>query len=85
MYNETVIYIIQQPHQLEWETVMQLDATTEQNADLDPEWLALRTTLHVVYAGTINQTLTSTIVAKVPALIRQWAAELLKKADRFLH
>ena len=26
----------------------QLDATTKQNANLDPEWLELRTTLHVV-------------------------------------
>ena len=56
----------------------QLDATTEQNADLDPKWLELRTTLHIVYART-KQTLASTIVAKVLAWICQWAAELLKK------
>ena len=60
----------------------QLDATTEQNADLNPEWLELRTTVHVVqgYARRTKQTLASTILfAKVLAWIRQWAAELLKK------
>ena len=59
---ETVIYIIQQPHQL--------DATTEQNADLDPELLELKTTSHVVYART-KQTLASIIVTKALAWVRQ--------------
>ena len=52
----------------------QLDATTEQNADLDPEWHELRTTLHVVYGARRDKqmnnlgtkhTLASTIVAIV--------------------
>ena len=82
VFCEAVVCIIQQACQLEWETVS-LDATTEQNADLDPEWLELRTTLHVVrgYARrTKKQTLASTIVAKVLVWIRQWAAELPKKS-----
>ena len=54
----------------------QLDATTEQKCRPGP-WM--RTTLHVVYGARTKQTLASTIVTKVPAWIRQWAAELLKK------
>ena len=57
----------------------QLDATTEQNVDLDPEWLELRTTLHVLYARRTKEHLPSTIVTKFPAWICQRAAELLKK------
>ena len=36
------LYIIQQPCQLEWETVSWMPLATEQNADLDPECLELR-------------------------------------------
>ena len=48
-----------------------LDAATEQNADLNPEGLEMKTTLHVVrgYARRTKQTLATantTIVAKVP-------------------
>ena len=71
---ETVIYIIQPRVRKS-----HLDATTEQNADLDSECLELRTTLHVVYARKTKQTLASTIVSKVPTWIRQQAVELLKK------
>ena len=39
----------------------------------------MRTTLHVVYTRRTKQTIASTIVTKVPAWIRQWAAKLLKK------
>ena len=57
-----------------------LDATTEQNADLDPELFKLRATLHVVYTEGLSKHLpVPMIVAKVLAWIRQWAAELLKK------
>ena len=73
----------------------QLDANTEQNADLDPEGLEPRTTLHVVwgYARRTKQTLAITIVAKVPPISHQgptmdpsvscWASEK-KKTDHFL-
>ena len=66
-----------------------LDATTEQNADLDPEWLELRTTLHVVRGYARRRTkpterLPVPVVTKVTAWTCQWAAELLKKSLRLI-
>ena len=83
---EAVIYIIQQPHQLEWEPQsVGCRYWAKYRSGLWMMGLELRTTwhVHVVYGTRIKQTLASTIVAKVPAWIRQRAAELLK-TDRFL-
>ena len=72
-------------HQLEWETVscnwMPLQTWTLH------EWLELeRTTLHVVRGYTKSKLLpVYTMVAKVPAWIHQWAAELLKKQIASTH
>ena len=68
-YDET---LYSSPHKLEWETVSWMQTWTLNDLNWGPHYI-------VVYARRTKQTLASTIVTKVPAWIRQRAAELLKK------